>query len=205
MTLNTGSPRVFVARKITVNLYMTLDGFGEFPQYPGSDYVPKGSDEFWKEIWISQYDSVDTIIFGRESYEGHARVHALSKRKSTDPEYMFEYSRFLEKCNKIVLSHTLKKGSWGDPRIESGDLTEIINRIKKEPGKNIIVEGGPSLVHECIQRGLADDYRMLVMPVIMGKGHNYWGTMSNQQTMKLISVKTLQYGELILHYESVRQ
>ena len=55
-----------------------------------------------------------------------------------------------------------------------------------------------------IQRGLADDYRMVVSPVILGKGNNYWGTMSNQQTMKLLSVRMLPYGELVLHYEAVR-
>jgi len=44
----------------------------------------------------------------------------------------------------------------------------------------------------------------VISPVILGKGDHYCGTMSNQQTMKLLSVKTLPYGELVLHYEAVR-
>ncbi len=192
-----------MARKITANLYMTLDGYGEFPKYPGWDYVSEEPDEFWNELWISQYDSVDTIIFGRGSFEGHEEVHSISKRKPTDPYYMFDYSRFLEKCQKIVISHSLKKVEWANSRIVEGDLTELIRNIRNEPGKDIIVEGGPSLVHEFIQRGLIDEYRILVMPVIIGKGHNYWGTMANQQTLKLISAKTMKYGELCLRFECV--
>jgi hypothetical protein len=52
-------------------------------------------------MWISRYDSVDTIISGKRSYEGHA----LANRKKTDKEYLYNYSRFLERCKLIVLSN----------------------------------------------------------------------------------------------------
>lgn len=68
-------------------MYMTLDGFGVFPKYPGSGIEEDEPDDFWKEMWISRYDSVDTIVFGRRSYEGHAQVHALANRKKTDQEF----------------------------------------------------------------------------------------------------------------------
>lgn len=193
-----------MARKITVNMYMTLDGYGEFPKYPGSDVEEEEPNDFWKEMWISRYESVDTIVFGRRSYEGHAQVHALSKRKPADPKYMFDYSRFLESCRLIVLSNTLQNAPWGNSRIMRGDLPELVRKLKGEPGKDIIVEGGPSLAHDFIRLGLADEYRILVMPVIIGQGPHYWGPMEHQETLKLIGVKTLTYGEMILHYESVR-
>jgi dihydrofolate reductase len=193
-----------MTRKITVNMYMTLDGFGVFPKYPGSDVEEDEPDDFWKEMWISRYDSVDTIVFGRRSYEGHAQVHALANRKKTDQEFLYDYSRFLERCKLIVLSNTLQKTTWGNCRIEKGDIGNLVDRLKKEPGKDIIVEGGPSLAHDFIQRRLADDYKMLVMPVIYGKGPHYWGTMVDQETLRLINVKTMAHGELILHYASVR-
>ena len=81
----------------------------------------------------------------------------------------------------------------------------MVERLKKEPGKDIIVEGGPSLAHDLIQRRLADDYKMLVMPVIYGKDPHYWGTTEDQESLRLISVKKMPQGELILHYASVRQ
>ena len=131
--------------------------------------------EFWKQLWISRYESVDKIIFGRRSYEGHAEVHAVSKRKPADPEHLYDYSHFLERCKLIVFSNTLQKAPWGNSRIVKGDLKELVEKIRKEPGKDIIVEGGPAIAHDFIKSGLADEYRILVMPVIYGMGPHYWG------------------------------
>ena len=194
-----------LTRKITVNMYMTLDGYGEFPKYPGSEDPPKEPGEGFRDMWINRYDSVDTILFGRRSYEGHLAVHSESARKTSDPEYLFEFSRFLDRNKKIVLSHYLKKAEWQNTRIMKGDLARIVARLRREPGKDVIVDAGPSLVQKFIQRGLADDYRIFVMPVIFGRGKNhYWGPIQKQQTLKLLSVKNLNHGELVLHYETVR-
>ena len=74
-----------MTRKITVNLYMTLDGYGEFPKYPGSDVVSKEPSEAWKEMWSNRYDLVDLVVFGRRSFEGHRDDHSEAARKPEDP------------------------------------------------------------------------------------------------------------------------
>ena len=71
-------------------MYMTLDGYGEFPPYTGSDIVPAEPSEAWREMWSNRYDSVDTVIFGRRSFEGHRDVHSEAARKPDDPKYMFD-------------------------------------------------------------------------------------------------------------------
>ena len=194
-----------MTRKITVNMYMTLDGYGEFPKYPGSDAQFDEPDPAFTQMWVNRYDSVDTVVFGRRSYDDHIPVHSLAARKPSDPEYMFEFSRFLERCQKVVLSHQMTETEWQNSRIMKGDLGRIIAQLKREPGKDIIVDGGPSVVQECIQRGLADEHWIAVFPVILGRGKHYWGSMLKQQTLKLLSVGGLEYGELILHHETARE
>jgi hypothetical protein len=44
---------------------MTLDGYGEFPKYPGSDAPSDEPDEAFRYMWINRYYSVDTVLFGR--------------------------------------------------------------------------------------------------------------------------------------------
>jgi dihydrofolate reductase len=194
-----------MTRRITANFYMTLDGLGEFPKYPGSDTASKEPDLTFTELLINQYDSVDTVIFGRRAFEDHQNYHSEVARKPDDPEYMFEFSRWLDRSQKIVLSHFMKKTTWQNSTIMSGDLNEVVSKLKAQPGKNIMVDGGPSVVQEFVARGLVDDYRMAVSPVIYGRGaKHYWGTMVDQQTLKLLEVKALPYGELYLHYEAVR-
>ena len=136
-----------MTRKIAVNVCMTLDGYGEFPKYPWSDVRSKEPSEGFIDMWIKRYDSVDTILYGRRSYEGHVDVHSESARKASDPEYLFEFSRFLGRCQKIVLSRSLKRPIGRILGSEKkGDLKRIVARLKREPGKDIIVDAGPSLV-----------------------------------------------------------
>lgn len=196
-----------MTRKVTANLYMTIDGRGEFPKYPGSD-LPTGDpdqpDEFFRKMWTDRYDDVTTVVMGRRSFVGHRRVHSLKGRKPTDPKYLFDYSRFLDRVEKVCLSHRLKHPDWENSRVLKGDLARIVARLKREKGGNIILEGGPRLIHEVIQRNLADDYWFLVMPVVLGHGPRYWYPLRSQTTLKLLTATTMKYGELVLHYEAVR-
>ena len=197
-----------MTRKVTANLYMTLDGRGEFPKYPGSD-LPSGKpgepDEFFQKMWTDRFSDVTTVIMGRRSFTGHRRVHSLKGRKPTDPEFMFDYSRFLDKVEKICLSHRLKNLNWENSRLLKGDLAKIVAKVKREKGGNIIIEGGPRLIHEVIRRNLADDYWFLIMPVVYGRGPRYWFPMNTQTNLKLLSASHMKYGELVLHFGAVRE
>jgi len=196
-----------MARKITANLYMTLDGCGAFPKYPGSD-LPSGNpdepDEFFQKMWTDRYSDVTTVVMGRRSFIGHRRVHSLKGRKPKDPKFLFDYSRFLDRVDKVCLSHRVKKPDWENSRILKGDLARIVAKIKREKGGNIIIEGGPRLIHEVLRLNLADDYWFLVMPVVFGRGPRYWYPMKAQRNLKLLSVSKMPYGELVLHYEAIR-
>jgi dihydrofolate reductase len=105
----------------------------------------------------------------------------------------------------VVISNTLKETGWTNTRIATGPLEQIVARLKGRPGKDIIVDGGPSIVQEFIEKDLADDYRMVMWPVLYGRGLAYWPKISTgQRTLRLLSAKTLSYGEVLLHYEAVR-
>src|SRR5437899_12409409 len=157
-------------------MYMTLDGYGEFPKYPGSDVPSKEPGEGFTDMWIKRYDSVDTILYGRRSYEGHVAVHSESARKPSDPEYLFEFSRFLGRSQKIVLSHSLKKTEWQNSRIMKGDLKRIVARLKREPGKDIMGVRGPWLVKKFFRRALAEDIRRMVWQVNFDGWNPYGGS-----------------------------
>ena len=197
-----------MTRKVTANLYMTLDGRGEFPKYPGSD-LPSGKpgepDEFFRKMWTDRFSDVTTVVMGRRSFIGHRRVHSLKGRKPTDPKFMFDFSRFLDRVDKVCLSHRLKKLDWENSRVLKGDLAKILQKLRGEKGGNIIVEGGPRLIHEVLRLNLADDYWFLVMPVVFGRGPRYWDPMTTQTNLKLLSASTMRYGELVLHYGAVRE
>ena len=163
-------------RKITASLYMTLDGRGAFPKYPGSDRETGEPNEMWREMWLNRFDDVTTVIMGRRSFLGHRRVWTEKARKPTDPKYLIDYARWLDHVDKVCLSKRLKSPGWENSRIMKGDLSKIIAKLKKEKGGNIIAEGGPALIREFLRRGLADDYWAVVQPVVYGKGPQVLGS-----------------------------
>jgi dihydrofolate reductase len=194
-------------RKITANVYMTLDGRGEFPKYPGWNRQTGEINALFREMWKNRYGDVTTVVMGRRSFLGHQRVWTEKARKPSDPDYLFDYSRYLDRVDKVLLSRTVKKTSWENSRVMKGDLGKILNKLKREKGGNIIVEGGPRVSNELIRRGLADDYWFFVMPVVYGKGPRYWGPMAKgtQTTLKHLETVPGEDGEVLLHYGAVRQ
>ena len=195
-------------RKITANLYMTLDGRAEFPSTRASD-LPSGNpdepDEFFRKMWTDRYSDVTTVVMGRRSFTGHRRVHSLKGRKPNDPKFLFDYSRFLDKVEKVCLSHRLKRLDWANSRVVKGDLAKIIAKVKSEKGGNIIIEGGPrcSSTRSSVSISLTIT-GSLSCPVVFGRGPRYWGPMKTQTNLKLLSASHMPYGELVLHYEAVR-
>lgn len=195
-----------MTRKITANLYMTLDGRGEFPRYPGYDQRSGGPgkpDLFFQRMWTDRYDDVSTVIMGRRSFLGHQRVHSLKARKPDAPKFLFDYSRFLERVEKVCLSRRLKTLTWENSRLLKGDLSKVVAQLKREKGGNIIAEGGPRLISEFLRKDLADDYWFLVQPVVLGRGPRYWAPWGTQTTLRLLSATPMRYGELVLHYEAL--
>jgi dihydrofolate reductase len=193
-----------MSRRITANLYMTLDGRGAFPKYPGSERQSSEASEMWRQMWLNRFDDVTTVVMGRRSFLGHRKVWTEKARTPSDPSYRIEYSRWLDRVDKVCLSNRLKSPGWENSRIMKGDLSEIVAKLKREKGGNIIAEGGPRLILEFLRQGLADDYWLVVQPVVYGKGPRYWTTMNSQVTLKLLSSGTMEDGELLLHYEAVR-
>lgn len=191
-------------RKITANMYMTLDGRGAFPKYPGWDRPSSGPNAMWREFWLNRFDDVTTVVMGRRSFLGHSKVWTEKARKPSDQQYAIDYARWLDKVEKVCISNRLTSTDWANSRIMKGDLSEIVAKLKREKGGNIIAEGGPRLILDFLRLGLADDYWMVVQPVVYGKGPRYWGNLSSQATLKLLSSQTMEDGELLLHYETVR-
>jgi dihydrofolate reductase len=192
-----------MSRKVTANAYMTLDGRGAFPKYPGSDRPSREAPELFRKMWIERYNDVTTVVMGRRSFTGHRQVWSGKARKPGDAPFMHEYSRFLDGVDKVCLSRRLKDPQWENSRILKGDLGKIVAQLKREKGGNIMIEGGPRIIQEVIRRGLADDYWFFVMPVVYGKGPRYWGPMGDQRTLKLLEIKPAEDCEFLLHYEAV--
>ena len=132
-----------MSRRITANLYMTLDGRGAFPKSPGFGQ----SHERGQRLLAGDVDrSVRRRHHrdhGSRSFTGHRRVWTEKARKPSNPQDPIDYSRWLDHVQKVCLSNRLKTPGWENSRVMKGDLSKIVAKLKREKGGNIIAEGGP--------------------------------------------------------------
>ena len=191
-------------RKITANVYMTLDGRGAFPKYPEAERPSTEVTALFRHMWFERFADVTTVVMGRRSFLGHQRTWSEKALRPGEPAWLLDYRRYLDKVDKVCLSNRLASTDWENSRILRGDLAQILTELRGEQGGNILVEGGPAVVRECLRRNLADDYWFFVMPVVYGKGPRYWGPMDGQTTLDLIETKAGEDKEILLHYEAVR-
>jgi dihydrofolate reductase len=75
------------------------------------------------------------------------------------------YARLADKTTHIVVSRTLDRVEWKTTRIVR-DLEEI-RRLKQQPGKNMYVVGGATLVSSMMNASLIDKLRLMVNLVVL--------------------------------------
>ena len=192
-----------VHRRLMLSMYMTLDGYNEFPSYPGSEPPVSEPDLVADAMWIQRWGSMDTLLYDRETYEQWADFWPLTKRTSDEHPWFRQMSEFAEKSQKVVISDSVFPTTWANSRVLEGDVTAAVARLRAEPGKNMVVVA-PGLGRELMRRDLVDDYLFAISPVILGKGHQFFGELERQQTLRLVDVMHFKAGELFLHFETVR-
>jgi dihydrofolate reductase len=94
------------------------------------------------------------------------------------------------------------KGSWANPIVASGELSDEVARLKAQPGKDILAHGGASFVQDLAARGLIDEYKLLVHPVVLGKGLPLFSGLSKPVDLQLVSAKTFGGGAIALVYRT---
>ena len=101
---------------------------------------------------------------------------------------------------KIVFSKTLQSVDWPGSRIASGDTAREIARLKQEPGGEIIAHGGTRFARSLIRLGLVDEYRLIVLPVAVGKGAPLFTGFARPVVLRLVTSTAFPSGILELAY-----
>src|SRR4051812_49371148 len=156
-------------RKIISMIHLSLDGMASGPN-DELDWISYDSD--LEAYAHSMHALVDTVIWGRNTYEGMKYFLTVpGNPDSGEPER--EHARFLDASTKIVVSRKLDKIEWGDTTntiLIKDNIAEQINAIKNQPGKDIWFLGSTMLFQEFARLDLIDEYRININPTVLGKG-----------------------------------
>ena len=179
-------------RRIINSTYITLDGVVEGPHLWPS--LGRGSDERGDQIQTDLLLSCDALLMGRRTYDGFAPVWPT---RSGDPA-----SDHINAMPKYVVSTTLKDPEWQNTTVIDGDVAAEIERLKAADGKNIVQYGFGPVTRLMMERGLLDELRLWLHPLILGRGEPsdlLFGPVA-ATSVNLVDTTALSNGILILAY-----
>jgi dihydrofolate reductase len=136
----------------------------------------------------SSLREVDCFVMGSRTYEHAVELSAA---------YGWPYG---DKPT-VVMTHRRHPPFRENIEYHSCDLQELVHRLQASGYRNIWVVGGPTLLHDFLRLGLADEIRMPVIPILLGDGIPFFQPGGIEQKLRLKDVKGFRNGLVELHYE----
>lgn len=185
-------------RKIIVNVAVTLDGFIEGPNGEIDWINHDVADEMGEGSVFDQFlSTVDAIFYGRVSYD----LWGQFQPDSNSPAFVTSLWKNVHSKKKYVFSNNPKED--GKATFISSPIVERVNEIKQQPGKNIWLYGGGSLITSFMNAGLVDAYLLAVYPVILGAGKPLFSDINKRIDLSVKDISTSKSGVVLINYEAV--
>src|SRR4030095_16194908 len=190
------------SRTMIAALQVSLDGFTQ----------GQNGEKDWADSWANAIElipDVDTFVLGAHMYPGYGEYwESIYANPDCVPPYQDQlpskgeiaYARLAAKTPHIVVSTTLKSVSWPAAQIVR-DVAEL-RALKSRPGKNIYVVGGATLVASLLNEDLIDELRLIVHPIVLGKGQALFGGLNKRLSLDLVEAKSTESGRVILTYRT---
>ena len=178
-------------RKLIVSNNVTLDGRVD----DVLNWSIPGNDEDFVERNVDLLSQSDGLILGRNSYEFFAAV---------SPTRTGQFPDLMNRIAKYVASTTLEDPEWQNTRLIEGDVVEAVAELKEQPGRSLIVYASGDLTKTLMRRGLIDEYRLWVHPVVLGRGSSFFEDGAERTDLELVDSTAIPSGVAILTYRPQR-
>jgi dihydrofolate reductase len=199
----TGQPR---DRIVTGNIALSLDGrvTGPAGEQDMGWIVPHALTDESRAQLLKITSTASTALLGRKNYQGFAGFWpAVAGDESADPRDR-AFARWLNEAEKVVVSRTLTEASWPGSRVVDDDPAEVVRRLRKEEGGDIVVLGSSSVICGLLEAGELDRLSITLCPELVGAGARLFGDGPAGSSWSLAEVTRAGSGALCLLYELIR-
>jgi hypothetical protein len=200
--MNAIAKEIAMSRKMIAGVQVSLDGFTQGPDRGEREWVASWADS------LAQIPDVDAFVQGAGMHPGYAEYWAAIERDpqaiapfstQAPTEREIAYARFAGKTPHYVLSTTLAAVSW-PPSAKIVRSVDALRAIKAEPGKNIYVVGGATLVATLLNHDLLDELRLIVQPILLGGGKALFAGLEKWRSLELVKTEPTGTGAVMLSY-----
>ena len=182
--------------KVVVTEFISLDGVIEAPgdptEYERGGWATGGGQEGMK-FKFDELMASDAQLLGRITYEGFAKAWPTMEGTG-------EFGEKMNEMPKFVVSTTLRDPQWNNTTVLNGDLGTDVDELTKRFNGDVLVAGSGKLVQALLELDLVDELRLMVFPIVLGKGKRLFGETSEKKQLALVDSKTLDGGVIILSY-----
>ena len=172
---------------------MTLDGCFEGTEPWDLAFHEDGWSDDLAKFANAQLATADALLFGRNTYEGMARHWPTAKGAIADGMNAIE---------KVVFSSTLQSADWNNTRLVRGDPAREVARLRREDGGTLLLFGSATLSAALIPAGLIDEYRICIVPGLLGAGRPLFPRDDPRvkTKLRLLDSWTTDRGCIVAHY-----
>ena len=150
-------------RKLTAGLFHSVDGVVEAPNLWQFDSF----DDELGGVLGGVMGATDTVLLGRKGYEDWAGYWPTAQQDEG-------FAKFINGVPKFVASRTLAGPlAWQNSTLITGNLEDFVRDLTRQPGGEIAVMGGISLVRQLLFAGLLDSLSLITHPVVAGAGQRH--------------------------------
>jgi dihydrofolate reductase len=191
--------------RLTVTTFLTVDGVMQSPGAPEEDprdgfdlggWLPPHFDEATGQYMNEVFDAADAFLLGRRTYEAMAgfwpQVDDPANRVGTA----------LNSLPKHVVTATLTELSWSGAVPLTGNIAKQVAALKEAPGRELQIHGSGALARFLIGQGLVDAYRLVIFPVVLGRGQRLFADGTRPSTLHLVDTRSTGSGVVMHSYET---
>ncbi len=181
-------------RKLFSFMVTTLDGYHVGPD---GELDWSNVDEQFHEFSIRQMNDIDTLLFGRVTYEHMAEFWPTPEAIETLPVT----ARRMNSVHKVVFSSMLTEATWENSELVNSDPVAKIEELKQRPGEgDLALFGSSTFTASLLEAGVVDEVRVMVNPILLGSGVSVFSGLTDRVKLRLARTITFRNGNVLVCY-----
>jgi dihydrofolate reductase len=190
-----------MVRKLIVQTFLTLDGVMQAPGGPEEDdsggfayggWLVNDWDEQTGEVMDEATSKSFAMVLGRGTYDIMAAYWPHASEEEGGPVF--------NEVTKYVASRSQPTLEWSNSVLIEGDPAEGLAALKEQDGPQLVVYGSANLIQTLLRRGLVDEFRLWIFPLVIGSGKRLFAEGTIPAGLELVDSKISTTGVMMGTY-----
>ena len=191
-------------RKLIVPAFISLDGVMQAPGGPEEDTSGGFAHGGWVWPYADESDEVMGGVFerpfelllGRRTYDIFA---AYWPHVAEDAPHRGIADQFNDTV-KHVATHHADTLEWRNSHALGKDIAAAVRELKRDNGPDLVTQGSSDLVHQLLATDLVDELRLLIYPILLGRGKRLFDDRAQASAFRLEQSKATPKGVSVNRY-----